>query len=420
MDAVQAITLDVEEINRSGVARTSWFTALKYSGSALLKRVEFLLSVAETLRRAARPRDSLAATRIARRLIPDHPGVTAALSEMSPANRPSSYRLGKDCEVILMSSPEALQDLEKSVRAHEPPSGACLALNRYRLGSITDDLSFVVIKCSRPVAFTRCSISGDGPLSDFVAPMQIEFSETLPLSVAHGLCRQVLPFLIDQAKAWGAPTILLGVPPGSPLGHDYPSTLARVLYCEETYSRLSVDLTQDVATIHRGVRDSYRPLISRMAREADLVPIRRVSEAIKHDLMALFNKSHPPLTAIFDYVMAEARKGGAGLFVGSVKNNWSGAIAVLYTGDSAIYTLGGYDGTKKMMGLGHWLVYEAMMAAKSKGLKKFFLTGWEGPKICCLQKGVPYSIPRKLDDIFFFKRGFCSQAETMPVLRIFA
>ena len=418
MMAVSEISFSATDIERSGVAGLPFLAALRQSRTNRIERATILFDVADSLSRQGRPIDALAALRVARRLHPNHKDIETRLSNyLGCAPNPTGWQSIMSVAAARVQFPDIDQQFNIQHRSFNYINNIRLSIQ----GMHFDDLSFVVVRNKQPIALIICSIFADGMLDCFQNPIDVEFAPGLSAENMCSVFRAVIPHLATQARAFGAPGFTLA-------DHTFLNgqsaclrSLARYTFTSEVYTRLFVDLTQDESVIWKGIRNSYKPIINKGERMIRLTVLRRSLRSLEKEIIEILSKSHEP-DGMRLRAYIEAAERGQGEFCAAVvrgARHWCGITGVLYDGDTAIYGFGGFDRSACEIEVGHYMVHQAILRAKARGLSAFYLTNYQAPKIRMLDTGVLYKENAKLQNIRFFKSGFTETVERRIVYRVF-
>ncbi|KVM08545.1 hypothetical protein WL05_07190 [Burkholderia ubonensis] len=200
-------------------------------------------------------------------------------------------------------------------------------------------------------------------------------------------------------------------------------------YSAEIWDRPYVDLSQETDELFSGVRKSYRSNINWCAKNlvveyftGDAITNERVRyfyeviQDLHKELIAKY--SDGMTTDLFMHPILMCRNGQGEVAISKTADGVPyGMTVTTYDGGIAYYALAG-SRTLNGKNVGHYVVYDSILRAKAKGLKKYAMNRFFAASVSLNQRRVKEMVDRAFT-IAFFKRGFSDDCEFANVYQIF-
>ncbi len=274
------------------------------------------------------------------------------------------------------------------------------------------NLSFAVELNNRPAALVDCVLM-DGLLRQYDFPARILVSRTLSVEYQSLVVSEV--FRQFDAIASAHDIAAIEIEELTKTAHASPialQCLARRSACRPGYSAI-VDLTQSANDIRAGVRKSYKSLLNWGKRELCVkhvnaeIPDRQLFETYKElhlSVAGRVTRSEQSWNAQFE----NAVSGYGEILLGFLGDRPVAGMVVTDGMARSYYASGAYVRELFDKPLGHWLLFQAILSAKSRNRLTF--------EIGEILLG-PDADP-KIAQISMFKKGFTKNLEQRIIWRV--
>lgn len=240
----------------------------------------------------------------------------------------------------------------------------------------------------------------------------------------------IVTYLQHLVRAFGADQFIIAEPVeyGFAL---YKQIIKKArLYATEVWDRPYVDLRQEEARLFAALRKSYKSNINWCTKHltveylsgADLTDakINEVYDTIESLQRGMAAKHGSGMTAeLFLHPVLMARSGQGEVSITHTADGEAHGITVTTdNGGMAYYALG----ASRSIGnrnVGHFIVYDAILRAKARGMTKYVMNRLFGPSLAL--KGMEAkTASERSASIAFFKRGFSDDCDFVHVYHVFA
>ena len=267
------------------------------------------------------------------------------------------------------------------------------------LGDQYVDCSFVVCDVDQPLASVMCGTNGQS-FTQFGAPIKIYLAPGLSGNAERQVIREAIQHLKISAST--EKSVELADQIGScltPLGE-----VCLAMHAETKMQILAiVDLTQEQQEIHAAIRKSYRSLIN-WGRANILLDYVNADHANRekfcdyqafHKLIAgRVTRNQESWNAMYKAI----ESGGGELILGYQSGVLVSGTLIIDGAEVSIYASGVYDRSKFDHPLAHWVLYNAILRAKERGMRILELGAVDQAS----------NLSHKEKQIALFKRGFAS------------
>jgi len=289
------------------------------------------------------------------------------------------------------------------------------ALQQVKYGAGRQDISFALLYRRAPVALIRCDIWLDEGVTDSDTPVTIEAATGAPAKRFAQAVGMALDLLTELGRRYGACNVLVEDSEIGPVETAIGRSALSRSFLPEILMTAFVDLTAGQDVIWADVRKSFRPLIKSEQRRVSLSYFnnRDSNDAIVGEWRRrLDDTTHAVTPAVISFVAELARQGKGEIAAGTHADGGCRAItATIDDGNDSLYFAGHYLDADEDGKSGHAMVYDAMMRAKARGQRRFFLFRDECGPTRYVTDGFLGKKGDKWTGVIDFKRGFTSRFE---------
>lgn len=423
------IVFSGEELQRHVLTSTRAWWLLKPTPRE--KRVDAALKIADYCWVNRLPIQSLACLRVASRLGADPDTIDGRIAELDAAverDMPIAGVLPSEFDFVPNWSPDyaRLLDTAGFPRPSLPFRNTAITTATYRKSKRIHDralhrLDFMLLRKGIPVSLVEGSVIFDLGVMENDHPVRVQFGRNAPRTGLFRITELTLDVLKLLAMRYGACDIQLDDIAQGPMQTVVGRAASVREYVPELRAAPFVNLAQKESEIWSGVRDSYRALI------------RAESKAMS---LRYFNRESPDHQAVdgwrrmlvqndefdrgkFGYAI-DRISGGPGEVVAGFLDNGRccAATAIFDDGPFSLYEAGNYLETEASRKASHYPLYEAILRAKSRGQRRFYLCFFGEPTARQAFDGEKVVLTSKTRAINFFKRGFSETIERKFVFRL--
>lgn len=266
-------------------------------------------------------------------------------------------------------------------------------------GDVFRDLSFIVARGDDVKAVVPCALL-NGALTYTAAGIRAYYAQD-----EKKLLRAIYDYLLALATEHTAANIIIDDPFIAPEISFWGYESYKCNAIPTAILNAEIDLTLSADDIHRGVRDSYRSLITQARKTLSITPVTaaNVTPGIFDEFREFHARVAGRVTRLresWDTQYQMVKSGCAELIMAHMEPH--GLVsASLFTdyADVTTYAVAVYNRDLFDLPLAHALVYDGIFRAKDRGQKRFFL-GPLPPEGRASEKEI--SIAR-------FKKGFCDR-----------
>jgi len=284
------------------------------------------------------------------------------------------------------------------------------ALQDVRYSAGRQDISFILLYRDRPLVLARCDIWGDEGITDFDTPVSILSAVGASAKRSAQGTGVAIDVLMALGERYGACNLLLGEGELSAaetvVGRH---ALARSFLPEIAVSAF-IDLQTEDQGIWGGVRKSFRPLIRAQNRQ---ITLRYANDREYHEglvsewLRCLGDTAHAVTPDVVWRVVQMAKQGQAEIAGAYLSDGRCCAIiAIIDDGDLSLYYAGHFIDVEGQGKMGHAIVFDAIMRAKARRRRRFYLFRDEIGPTQYVTEGLLGKKAGKWTGVIDFKRGF--------------
>lgn len=292
-----------------------------------------------------------------------------------------------------------------------------------------DDLSFALFDSSdRQLLTVPCTIFGKHSLCNFNQPIVLipDPDREVAPAVRASLVRTALRHLDMLATEYLAYSFLVGADDQEWEEPIFAFASARPHFIT-VRSQPTTDLSESRDKLFAGLRKSYRACVNAGQRAYRLQAysgeaLRSQRDWIRSCILDLRLRGHETLLPEYlpDHGLELCIHGGgeASLAV-TAEGQVVGATVIVDDGSTAMYSYGEFAKADVGPPVSHWMVFEAMLRAKERGMRWFFLSHVPDPRFDF--DGLRLVDAGKIrDGSKFFKLGFANCIRRRPCLRIWS
>ena len=257
-------------------------------------------------------------------------------------------------------------------------------------------------------------------------PIEVHFTDaSIDRSDAY---KVVIAYLRHVTKAFGASQFAIMEPPSDDFAL-YRQILKKARsYSAQIWDRPYVDLTRSDSEIFSGIRKSYRSHINWCARNLSVEywsgeqingekanEIYAVIQEVKSDMLAKYTDGMTLELFMHPILMCRAGKGEVAI-TRTPQGVPCGVTVSTYENGVAYYAIGGskvIDGKN----VGHFNLYDAIMRAKAKGVRRYLMNRLFPASVSCDKTDIKLTVERNIN-ITFFKRGYSDDCEFVNVYNV--
>jgi hypothetical protein len=257
-------------------------------------------------------------------------------------------------------------------------------------------------------------------------PIEVHFANT-KLDRAE-VCKVVIIYLKHLAKRYGASQFTLMERPEEDFAL-YKNIIKRARsYSAELWDRPIVDLRPEKNKLFSGIRKSYKSNINWCAKNLVIEYLtgdeitneraRYVYSVIQDLHKELIEKySDGMTTELFMQPILMCRVGKGEVAIAKTADGIPYGLTVsTYDGGVGYYALGG-SRTLQGRNVGHFIVYDAILRAKARGVEKYVMNRFFAASVS-LNRMQPKIMGDRSFNIAFFKRGYSDDTEFVNVYNV--